>query len=85
MSLEWKKYPIDSYDVVKGLSDVWDATICKWNDGYNAIVAKREIVSKYVKAFELSFSPKMNMKFLERCKWMRKVCLETGFDKNSLK
>ncbi len=84
LQLEWKKYPVDYYRAVKGLSEVWDETVCKWNNGYNSSVAKGEIISKYIKAFELSFSPKMNMGFFERCKWMKKVCAETAFDKNSL-
>jgi len=84
VGLEWKKYPVDYYRAVMGLSEVWCGTIGQWNQGKNAIHVKRAIVSLYIKVFELSYAPKMNMGFFERCKWMARVCKETGFHKNSL-
>ena len=85
VGLEWKKYPTDYYEAVKGLSDVWAETICKWNSENNTDIVKREILSKYVKAFELSYSPKMNMTSAERRRWLKTVCKKTEFDKTKLK
>lgn len=71
--LEWKKFPDNYIESVMGLRDVWLETICRWNhdDHTTHKMVEREILSKTIKALELSFSPKMKLSMFNRLKWIR--------------
>lgn len=85
--IEWKKYPVDYIDAVTGLRDVWNDTIMQWNrDDVNThILVEKEIFSKIIKALELSYSPKMELNFYSRIKWLSATCRNTNFTNYSLK
>ena len=86
-SIEWKKYPVDYIDAVLGLRDVWDNTILSWNknDTDTNLMVRQEIFSKTIKALELSYSPKMNLKFFSRIKWISKICKRSDIKKYDFK
>lgn len=85
--IEWKKYPVDYIDAVTGLRDVWNETIMQWNcDDINThALVEKEIFSKIIKALELSYSPKMELKFCSRIKWLSATCRNTHFTDYSLR
>ena len=76
VGIEWKKYPVNYIDAVMGLRDVWYETIMVWNpeDTTSHTLVKKEVLSKIVRALELSYSPKMNLNFFSRIKWLASVC-----------
>lgn len=85
--MEWKKYPVDYIDAVVGLRDVWNDTIVRWNrDDINThVLVEKTIFSKIIKALELSYSPKMELKFWSRIKWLSVTCKNTYFTDYSLR
>lgn len=85
--IEWKKYPVDYIDAVTGLRDVWNDTIMRWNrDDINThVLVEKEIFSKIIKALELSYSPKMELKFCSRIKWLSVTCGNTHFKDYSMR
>lgn len=70
---EWKKYPVDYIDAVTGLFQVRKETILTWNDKDHLThdYIQREYVSNFIKALELSFSPKMNFDKRQRKNWIK--------------
>lgn len=71
---EWNKYPKDYIDAVIGLYQVRKETILTWNknDYTTHDYVQREYVSNFIKALELSFSPKMEFDKKQRKKWIKK-------------
>lgn len=70
---EWKKYPVDYIDAVTGLFQVRKETILTWNDKDTVThdYIQREYVSNFIKALELSFSPKMKFDKKQRMEWIK--------------
>jgi glycosyltransferase involved in cell wall biosynthesis len=87
VSLEWKKYPADYADCVKGLNRIWQQTICAWNPRDHAahFLVDQEIFSKLIKVLELSFSPKLQLGSFRRILWIRKTCLDVHLADYSIK
>lgn len=79
--LEWKKYPVDYIDAVIGLNEVWQNTICQWNeeDTRTHNLVDMRIFSNMIKAMELSYSPKMNLNYKTRKQWISSMCKKTKF------
>ena len=79
---EWKKYPVDYMDAVIGLHQVRKETILKWNDQDEMThdYVQREYVSNFIKALELSFSPKMKLSPRARKQWQRQMVVNYQFD-----
>lgn len=70
---EWQKYPVDYIDSVIGLYETRKQTILLWNKNDIKIqdMIKKEYICNVIKAFELSFCPKMNFKKAERMLWIK--------------
>lgn len=64
LKLEWKKYPKDYLDVVIELFETRKRTILLWNkkDTKTRNLVYVEYICKIIKALELFFSPKLNLK-----------------------
>lgn len=71
---EWDKYPIDYVDAVIGLYKERQETILTWNkeDKKTKDIIEHEYICNMIKAFELSYSPKMKLNSNERLKWLKK-------------
>ncbi len=69
---EWEKYPVDYIDAVNGLLRVRKETILTWNrnDRVTHDYIQREYISNFIKALELSFSPKMKFDNRQRKEWI---------------
>lgn len=69
---EWDKYPVDYVDAVIGLYKTRQETILTWNndDKKTRDIIEHEYICNMIKAFELSYSPKMNLNSNERFKWL---------------
>lgn len=78
---EYQKYPIDYIDSVIGLKKISEETIVTWNvNDYKTHERVRQMyVYQVIKALELSFSPKMNLSFFERKKWIRNTINKSEF------
>lgn len=72
LSKEWDKYPIDYIDAVIGLFHERKNNILIWNqvDTVTHDMVYREYICNYIKALELSFSPKFDFNMQDRWKWM---------------
>ena len=70
---EWDKYPVDYVDAVIGLYKVRKETILTWNDKDKKTrqIIEQEYICNMIKAFELSYSPKMKLNRRSRLKWIR--------------
>lgn len=68
----WQKYPVNYLDVVIGLNNTRKETILTWNaaDTQTHAQIKKEYLCNVIRALELSFSPKMNLKRRERMIWL---------------
>ena len=71
---EWDKYPVDYADAVMGLYKTRKETILTWNDNDKKTkkIVEHEYICNMIKAFELSYSPKMKLSGRKRLKWIRK-------------
>lgn len=71
---EWDKYPVDYVDAVIGLYKTRKETILTWNkeDRKTKAIVEHEYICNIIKAFELSYSPKMNLNSNERLEWLKK-------------
>ncbi|MBS6455079.1 MAG: glycosyltransferase family 2 protein [Holdemanella biformis] len=71
---EWDKYPVDYVDAVIGLYQTRKETILTWNkkDRKTKEIVEHEYICNIIKAFELSYSPKMKLSSRNRLKWIRK-------------
>ena len=80
ISNEWKKYPVNYIDAVTGLYAIRKQTILTWNQNDTAThdSVYCEYICKLIKAFELSFSPKMNFTNSERKKWVSEHVISSG-------
>lgn len=72
---EWQKYPIDYIDSVIGLNETRKDTILSWNpdDKMTHDLISKEYICNIIKAFELSFSPKMKFDRGQRINWMKEM------------
>lgn len=72
IKLEWEKYPINYIDIVIELHESRKETILNWNtdDIETKKIISQEFICNVIKALELSFSPKMNLSFTSRKKWI---------------
>lgn len=72
LKLEWQKYPKDYIDSVTGLYQIRKETILTWNSEdkktHESITC--EFICKAIKAFELSYSPKMGLNMRSRRIWL---------------
>ena len=77
---EWQKYPKNYIDAVTGLYAVRKETILTWNpdDAATHDSIKCEFICKTIKAFELSFSPKMELTSKTRKQWLSEQIKSTG-------
>ena len=71
---EWDKYPVDYIDAVMGLYNTKKETILTWNkkDKKTKTIIEHEYICNVIKSVEVSYSPKMNMKSIDRIPWIRK-------------
>lgn len=83
LKLEWKKYPTDYIDAVIGLNDTRKETILRWNRNDTAThkLVEREYICNVIKAFELSFSPKMCLDSKARKEWLLEKIKYTKINK----
>ena len=69
---QWDKYPVDYIKAVKGLYEERKSNILHWNEDdfitHNLVYS--EYVCGFIKALELSFSPKHKLSYKTRKKWM---------------
>lgn len=74
LSREWDKYPVDYIDAVTGLYQERKTNILIWNPQDKDVheLVYREYICNFIKALELSFSPKHGMDKKERLKWIGK-------------
>lgn len=72
LSKEWDKYPVTYIEAVKGLYEERKNNILIWNQEDFEVHALiyREYVCNFLKALELSFSPKFNFNKKERKRWI---------------
>ena len=72
LSKEWDKYPESYLDAVMGLNKIRKETIWLWNKEDKAThdILRCEFICNAIKALELSFSPKRNLSFFKRRKWI---------------
>lgn len=70
---EWMKYPVDYVDAVIDLYRSRRATVLTWNnrDIKTKEIVEHEYICNMIKAFELSYSPKMKLNRRERLKWIK--------------
>ena len=71
---EWDKYPVDYIDAVMGLYNTKKETILTWNkkDKKTKTIIEHEYICNVIKSLEMSYSPKMHMKSIDRIPWIRK-------------
>ena len=69
---EWDKYPVTYIEDVNGLYQIRKQTILTWNpdDKQTRINVERSYINNFIKALELSFSPKMGFDPRERTNWI---------------
>lgn len=72
LSNEWDKYPLNYIDAVIGLLQERKENILIWNkfDYVTHNLVYREYICNFIKALELSFSPKFGFVMKDRWKWM---------------
>lgn len=72
LSREWDKYPVDYIDAVIGLLQERKSNILLWNqfDTTTHDMVYREYICNFIKALELSFSPKFGFNITKRWEWM---------------
>lgn len=80
---EWEKYPLNYIDSVVGLCKIRKETILSWNpsDLETHQMIQKEYISNFIKALELSFSPKMKFDKKQRILWLREQITRFQFDK----
>lgn len=63
LKLEWQKYPVDYYEIVRGLYQTRKDTILQWNPKDIAVkdIISIEYICGVIKACELTWSPKHNL------------------------
>ena len=71
---EWDKDPVDYIDAVMGLYNTKKETILTWNkkDKKTKTIIEHEYICNVIKSLEMSYSPKMHMKSIDRIPWIRK-------------
>lgn len=71
---EWQKYPVDYIDAVIGLYECRKQDVLTWNtsDQDTKALIANEFICNFIKALELSFSPKFDFDARERKQWMVK-------------
>lgn len=69
---EWDKYPVDYINAVKGLYDERKNNILIWNSEDNDThdLVNKEYICNFIKALELSFSPKFRFQYKQRINWI---------------
>lgn len=72
---QWDKYPVDYIKAVYGLYKDRQNNILKWNhaDVETHEVVENEFICNFIKALELSFSPKFNFNYTQRLKWIESM------------
>lgn len=77
---EWKKFPKDYADVVMQLYALRQETILSWNrdDQKTRQIITEEYVDNFIKAMELSFSPKHDFAPFQRRRWVKSKVEESG-------
>ena len=72
LSKEWDKYPVDYIDAVIGLLQERKSNILLWNqfDTTTHDMVYREYICNFIKALELSFSPKFGFDMKKRWEWI---------------
>lgn len=76
---EWKKFPVNYADVVMQLYQLRKETILSWNpeDHKTRQIITEEYVDNFIKALELSFSPKHELPGFKRVKWIKEKVKES--------
>ena len=71
---EWEKYPVDYIDAVNGLYEERKQNVLIWNqnDKQTKDMVLKEYICNFIKALELSFSPKFSFNAKQRKAWMKK-------------
>lgn len=79
---EWDKYPPDYIENVAQLYEIRKQTILTWNpdDDQTCAEVDKSYINKFIKALELSFSPKRKLSFKERKKWIETQVREYNFN-----
>lgn len=72
---QWDKYPLDYIEAVCGLYEDRKHNILKWNnnDIKTHEIVENEFICNFIKALELSFSPKFKFNHMQRLKWIKSV------------
>lgn len=70
LKMEWDKFPVNYMDSVIGLYQLRKETILGWNpnDKKTKDMVDREYICNFIKACELTFSPKMKLDYISRRK-----------------
>ncbi len=83
LNKEWEKYPVNYIESVVGLYNIRKQTILMWNssDVETRRIVERSYINSFIKAMELSFSPKMNLsRGNDRIIWIKDTIAKNGFD-----
>lgn len=69
---QWDKYPVDYIEAVKGLYEERKSNVLQWNEADNKThdLVYAEFICGFIKALELSFSPKHKLNRESRKKWI---------------
>lgn len=80
---EWRKFPVDYADIVMQLYQLRKETILSWNpaDKRTSQIITEEYVDNFIKAMELSFSPKHEFSARQRLKWVTEKVEQAGICK----
>ncbi|MDD3205669.1 MAG: glycosyltransferase family A protein [Lachnospiraceae bacterium] len=72
LSKEWDKYPVDYIDAVNGLYRERKQNILEWNYNDSKVhdMVYKEYICGFIKALELSFSPKYGLNKKSRKNWI---------------
>ena len=79
---QWDKYPVDYIEAVKGLYKERKSNVLQWNedDMKTHDLVYSEYICGFIKAIELSFSPKHKLNYKKRKRWILERIKDSKID-----
>lgn len=79
---QWDKYPVDYIEAVKGLYKERKSNVLQWNedDMKTHDLVYSEYICGFIKAIELSFSPKHKLNYKKRKRWILERIKDSEID-----
>lgn len=79
---QWDKYPVDYIEAVKGLYEERKSNVLQWNENdlKTHDLVYSEYICGFIKAIELSFSPKHRLNYKKRKRWMLERIKDSEID-----